>query len=82
MNKPILLTRYQWRILTFVQQHFAQHKMSPTIKEIADGSGISSTSVVDHNLCKLEGVGLIKRQPYICRTIVLQATQSLVGVIP
>ena len=32
---------------------------SPTIREIADGCGISSTSVVSYNLLKLAGEGVI-----------------------
>lgn len=34
---------------------------SPTIREIADGCGITSTSVVNYHLDTLEKAGLIKR---------------------
>lgn len=77
----IQLTMYQWRILTFVQRYFAKHKMSPSIKEIADGTRIFNTSVVNYNLEKLEGFGLITRQKGVCRTIVLQGGRVTVGVM-
>lgn len=78
----IQLSAYQWRILTFVQSYFAQHCMSPSIREIAEGSGISSTSVVNYNLNDLVGLGLLTRQGGICRTIVLQGANATVGVRP
>lgn len=78
----IKLSPYQWRILTFVQSYIAHMGMSPTIREIADGSGISSTSVVNYNLDALEELGLLTRQSVICRTIVLQHTSAMVAVQP
>lgn len=78
----INLSKYQWRILTFVQNYIAQQRMSPAIREIADGCGICSTSVVNYNLNELESIGLLTRQQGICRTIVLQNTNAMVGVQP
>lgn len=78
----IQLTMYQWRILTFVQGYFAKHSMSPSIEEIAVGVGSNSTSVVNYNLGKLEGVGLLKRRRGTGRSIVLQNTGVSVAVQP
>lgn len=82
MNKPIELTRYQWRILTFLQGYIAQHRMSPSIDEIAIGVGISSTSVVNFNLTKLQEAGLLKRSRGITRSIALCKPVAPVAVIP
>ena len=67
----IHLSHYQWRILTAIQRYIAQHGMSPSIRDISAGAGISSTAVVHHHLNILEGDGLISRQQGIDRTIVL-----------
>ncbi len=78
----IQLSMYQWRIFTFVQGYFAKHSMSPSIEEIAVGVGSNSTSTVNHNLSKLEGVGLLKRTRGVARSIVLRSAQAQVGVLP
>lgn len=82
MKTPILLSLYQWRILTFLKQYVAEHRISPSIEEIAVGVGISSTSVVNFNLIKLEDFGLLRRTRGVARSIVLQSTQSQVAVMP
>lgn len=81
MVKPVELTRYQWRILTFLQSYIGQHRISPSIDEIAVGVGISSTSVVNSNLNKLQDAGLIKRSQGIARSIVLQKPMAPVSVM-
>lgn len=42
---------------------------SPTVREIKSGTGISSSSVVEYHLGKLEGIGFIERRPRQARGI-------------
>ena len=48
-------------ILDFVRDYGAEHGYPPTVRDIRDGCGMSSTSVVDHHLRVLE------RQAYLHR---------------
>lgn len=59
------------QILNFVRAYLEAHFYAPSIREIQDACGISSTSVVDYNLKKLERAGLIRRDPSRARAIVL-----------
>jgi repressor LexA len=53
MNLSTLSDRQQ-RILQFIYEFTDTHHYPPTIREIGDNVGISSTSVVNYNLGKLE----------------------------
>ena len=55
VHDPDMLYRY---ICRYKRLHDG---LSPTIREIGDACGISSTSVVNYNLQKLAKAGLIKR---------------------
>ena len=63
------LTQRQAAILDFVRAELEQVGRSPTIREIRDACGISSTSVVDYNVGKMEGLGVLTREPEISRSI-------------
>ncbi|HEX5415457.1 MAG TPA: transcriptional repressor LexA [Chloroflexota bacterium] len=65
------LTTRQASILDFVRQYLRDHSYPPTVREIGDGVGISSTSVVDYNLRVLVSRGLLRRDPAISRGIEL-----------
>ena len=54
-------TDVQKRLLNFIQEYDAKYGYPPTIREMQDKVGISSTSVVDYNLKSLEALGIIKR---------------------
>lgn len=56
---PRLSTR-QARILEVVRESYRVRGRAPTRREIADGAGLSSTSVADYNLKKLERLGLLE----------------------
>jgi SOS-response transcriptional repressor LexA len=58
-------------VLDFIRAYIATSGIPPTLREIAAGCGISSTSVVSYHLGKLERDGAIKRMPEISRGIVL-----------
>ena len=65
------LTRRQQSILEFIEGFSEDHSYPPTIREIQEGLGISSTSVVDYNLKVLEQRDLIRRNRNISRGIEL-----------
>lgn len=65
------LSDKQSTILEFLRNWLDEKDYPPSIRDIQDGCGISSTSVVDYNLRKLEEKGLIRRDREISRGIEL-----------
>ncbi|MCJ7510073.1 MAG: transcriptional repressor LexA [Dehalococcoidia bacterium] len=65
------LSSKQQSILRFLRQFIEEHDYPPSIRQIQDGCSISSTSVVDYNLKKLEGSGYIRRDREVSRAIEL-----------
>ncbi|UCH87042.1 MAG: repressor LexA [Dehalococcoidia bacterium] len=65
------LSPKQQSILRFIRQFIDEHDYPPSIRQIQDGCSISSTSVVDYNLKKLEGDGYIRRDREVSRAIEL-----------
>jgi repressor LexA len=63
------LSPKQERIINFVTDFLHDKGYPPTIRDIAAGCGISSTSVVAYNLDKLEQAGYIRRHSDISRGI-------------
>jgi len=63
------LSPKQERIINFVTEFLHDKGYPPTIRDIAAGCGISSTSVVAYNLNKLEQAGYIRRYSDISRGI-------------
>ena len=63
------LSRRQQDILNFIERFTDERSYPPTIREIQEGLGISSTSVVDYNLNVLEQRNLIHRNRNISRGI-------------
>src|SRR5512146_2619902 len=61
------LSERQRRILDFIGRFQQQHGYPPTIREIGQAAGISSTSVVDYNLKVLEREGLLRRDREVSR---------------
>lgn len=65
------LSPKQQSILRFIRRFIDEHDYPPSIRQIQDGCHISSTSVVDYNLRKLEGDGYIRRDREVSRAIEL-----------
>ena len=61
------LSDRQQRILDFVGEYTNDHGYPPSIREIGQAVGISSTSVVDYNLRALERGGMILRDREVSR---------------
>ena len=63
------LSEKQRGILEFLDTFIAEHDYPPSIRDIQTGCGISSTSVVDYNLKRLEEKGYIRRDREVSRAI-------------
>ncbi len=58
-------------ILEYIKSYIAEHSYSPSIRDIVYGCGMSSTSVVNYHLNKLEASNTISRDKKKARTIVI-----------
>lgn len=65
------LSERQRKILQFIVSFVNENEFPPTIREIGEQVGISSTSVVNYNLAKLEELGLISRRKEVSRGLAL-----------
>jgi repressor LexA len=65
------LSTKQQSIFRFIREFIRDHDYPPSIRDIQDGCGISSTSVVDYNLKALERLGFIRRDREVSRAIEL-----------
>lgn len=70
------LSSRQQQIIQFIERFTQERRLPPTIREIQNALGISSTSVVDYNLRVLEDRNLIRRNRSISRGIELTSTDS------
>ena len=65
------LSEKQRTILQFLEEFISDHDYPPSIRDIQNGCNISSTSVVDYNLKRLEEKGFIRRDREVSRAIEL-----------
>jgi repressor LexA len=65
------LSPRQEHMIKYIREYSGENGYPPTIREIGKEVGISSTSVVNYNLDKLEKEGLIERNRTISRGIKL-----------
>lgn len=63
------LSEKQNQILEFLREFLDEKDYPPSIRDIQEGCHISSTSVVDYNLRKLEDKGFIRRDREVSRGI-------------
>ncbi len=73
------LTDKQRAILEFIRQKITQRGHSPTIREIGEKFGISSTNGVRLHLNALIRKGYLRKHPFISRG--LELTRSLMGEV-
>lgn len=75
-------TPQQRRVLALIVEQTAERGYPPTMEEIATRLGLASRSTVRHHLCRLEALGLIRRDPHRARGMVVveQAAPALVAV--
>lgn len=72
----VKLSARQEAILTFIERFIEQNGYPPTIREIGSACDISSTSVVNYNLNKLEHEGLLVRDREVSRGLRLSSFAS------
>jgi len=70
------LSSKQQHIIDFIRRFWEETGYPPTIRDIVNGCGISSTSVVDYNLNILEKEGYIRRHHEVSRGIELLGRSS------
>jgi len=80
------LSDRQRRMLDFIMQYSRDHGYPPSIREIGQAVGISSTSVVNYNLNRLVDEGYLDRQQNVSRGLRLtekvgQAAERLTELI-
>ena len=56
-------------VLYAIRAYLDTHGYSPSIRDIRDETGMSSTSLVFHHLDRLERLGVIERDRYVARSI-------------
>ncbi|HLN61527.1 MAG TPA: transcriptional repressor LexA [Symbiobacteriaceae bacterium] len=77
MNRPVLSERQQ-RMLDVLRQYIREHGYPPSVRELGELVGLSSTSTVHGHLEALERKGYIRRDPTKSRTIdILDGTARL-----
>lgn len=69
MNKDALLNSRQKQILTYIKSTLRAKGYPPSVREIGEAVGLSSSSTVHSHLSKLEELGFIKRDPTKPRAI-------------
>jgi SOS-response transcriptional repressor LexA len=60
--RAVVLAETGRRILRFLRAYHAEHSWMPTVREMADGLGIASTSTVAFHLDRLERGGWIVQE--------------------
>src|SRR5205807_7701523 len=65
------LTERQTRILNYISDVSKSRNYPPSVREIGEAVGLSSSSTVHNHLNQLERRGLIKRDPSKSRTVQL-----------
>lgn len=83
------LTERQRVALTYIREQVSAHGSSPTIREIGEHMGISSTNAVRQHITALIKKGYLKKQQYIARGLELITSVAtdiarvpLVGSVP
>jgi repressor LexA len=65
------LTKRQKEIFDFIRGYSSKHGYPPTVREIGNAVGLTSSSTVHAHLANLERIGLLRRDPTKPRTIEL-----------
>ena len=63
------MTQQQQKIQAFIEHSLDSRGVPPSMREICDNTGLSSTSSVSHQLSQLERAGYIKRHANTARTL-------------
>jgi repressor LexA len=63
------LSKRQREIFEFISSYLSSHGYPPTVREIGKAVGLHSSSTVHAHLSKLEGLGVLTRDPTKPRAI-------------
>ncbi len=80
--KTVKTPRTRERILNFIRDFLAEKGYAPTVRDIVRGCNISTTSVVQHHLDRLEREGYIQRDPQVFRSIRLVESPTPDNMVP
>ena len=78
----VKMTKMQQKIYDTIAEALQRQGYPPSVREIGDAVGLSSTSSVQYNLNKLERMGCIERDPNCKRTIRLPGRAAQVAQVP
>jgi len=81
-ENQMALSERQQKMLEFIRSYMAEYDRPPTIREIGEHVGISSTSVVNYNLNKLQEGGYIARNREVSRGLRLIGDRISGGRMP
>ncbi|HXF36302.1 MAG TPA: transcriptional repressor LexA [Actinomycetota bacterium] len=70
------LTARQRRILDFIRQTVRERGYPPTVREIGEAVGLTSSSSVHSQLANLERLGLLRRDPAKPRAVALASPEA------
>jgi repressor LexA len=63
------LTKRQQEIFDYIRRHVGEHGYPPTVRDIGNAIGLTSSSTVHAHLANLEKLGLLRRDPTKPRAI-------------
>jgi repressor LexA len=69
LNKSLLLNSRQKQIINYIKETLRSKGYPPSVREIGEAVGLSSSSTVHSHLSKLEELGFIRRDPTKPRAI-------------
>ena len=76
------LTKRQKEIFDFISRYLNRHGYPPTVREIGKAVGLHSSSTVHAHLAKLEGLGVLRRDPSKPRAIEVLLERAKKAVKP
>jgi repressor LexA len=76
------LTKRQQEIFDFVKRYAGQHGYPPTVRDIGQAIGLTSSSTVHAHLANLEKLGLLRRDPTKPRAIEVLVDKAKQVVAP
>ena len=76
------LSSVQKRIIDFIEEFIERHDYSPSVRDVARGCGIASSTVAQYHLKILEREGYISRGRKVSRSISLPKRQSDFTTVP
>jgi repressor LexA len=76
------LTKRQQEIFDFVRRYGSEHGYPPTVRDIGQAIGLTSSSTVHAHLANLEKLGVLKRDPTKPRALEVLVDKARVAISP